>query len=290
MAFEADLSRRPAVLLVPHAVAKPWGRIDLGPWGLGLDIDDVPIGEIHHHPPVDAADPELLVKTLFTGERLSVQVHPGDDAARARGHRRGKDEAWIVLAADPGAVIGLGLKTADDTDALRAAALDGSIVDKVEWHPCAAGEVFFTPAGTVHAIGAGVTLFEVQQNSDPTYRLFDYGRGRPLQLDDALAVVDPTSRRQALAPVSPGNGRELLVEGPNFCIERLRCTGSGVVRPAGDGPAWIAIIDGDGTIDGQAFVAGQVWFAINASAIDGMAEIVVAYSGAAAAPDLWMPS
>ncbi len=168
--------------LQPQAHAKAWGRRGVSPWGLGLTGAALTIGEIHHAQP-GHDDPELLVKTLFTGERLSIQVHPDCVAAARLGLKRGKDEAWVVLAAEPGAVIGLGLAEAMDADTLRAAAIDGSIVERLLWHACAPGDVFFTPAGTIHAIGAGVTLFEVQQNNDITWRLYDYGRNRGLHLD-----------------------------------------------------------------------------------------------------------
>lgn len=265
--------------LRPQPVAAPWGRRRLGPWGLGLDRGDVTIGEVHH---LGDDDAPLLVKTLFTGERLSVQVHPDDAAAARVGLARGKDEAWVVLAAEPGATIGLGLQAPCDADTLRAAALDGSIVDRMCWHDCAAGDVFFAPAGTIHAIGAGVTLFEVQQNCAVTYRLFDYGRGRPLHLDEGLAVArampwSPTPQRRLAA-------REVLAEGPAFVMERV--CGAGVVTPDA-GPVWVAAIGAGATVDGAAMAAGEVWLIEAPAAVTGDAELVLAYSGAAAVPGLW---
>lgn len=270
--------------LQPVALAKPWGRCGpgdpaLATWGLGLCRDE-PIGEIHHSQP---GDPELLVKTLFTAERLSVQVHPDDAAARAAGWARGKDEAWVVLAADPGATIGIGPVRAADTAELRAGALDGGIVELLHWHPCAVGDVFFTPAGTIHAIGAGVTLFEIQQNLDVTYRLFDYGRGRELHLDAGLAVACPLPwQRQPVRP-SPGPGRELLVEGPSFLLERV--LGAGVLRPAA--AVWIAVVSGGGRIGGMDFAAGDVLHADAETLVEGDGELLLAYAGGQAQHDLW---
>ncbi|MFZ4688261.1 MAG: class I mannose-6-phosphate isomerase [Polymorphobacter sp.] len=275
-----------ARLLVPQALAKPWGRRALGPWGLNFDLPDTTIGEIHH---VDTADddPELLVKTLFTGERLSVQVHPDAATARTLGARRGKDEAWVVLAAEPGAVIGLGLHAVTDAAALRGAALDGSIADMLVWHPCAAGDVFFTPAGTIHAIGAGVTLFEVQQNLDLTWRLFDYGRGRELHLDAALSVATLGPWQPSVTRPAPGEGRTLRVEGPSFCLEQAAISGKGQLAPAPRRPLWMAVVSGGGKIDGVDFTAGEVWRIDGAVTVIGQAAVVFAYPGDTAPSNLW---
>jgi mannose-6-phosphate isomerase len=288
MAATADTGVAGAFRLQPQAHAKPWGCTALGPWGLGLDdrADDA-IGEIHHV--ADGIDdPELLIKTLFTSERLSVQVHPDAIAARARGHRRGKDEAWVVLAAEPGASIGIGLTATSDAERLRAAALDGSIAEMLAWHDCAPGDVFFTPSGTIHAIGGGVTLFEVQQNLDVTYRLFDYGRGRELHLEDGLAVAHAGPWRRGGALPSPGPGRELLVEGPGFVLERLRLDGRGTLRAPVGQPLWLAVVEGAGEIDGAAFAAGEVWTTMRTAELAGAGELLLAYPGAAAA-DVWEP-
>lgn len=280
--------------MAPEPVAKPWGRYRLGPWGLGVGpaeqdqaVAGGAIGEIHHHLP-GAADLPLLIKTLFTSERLSVQVHPDAAMARAAGENCGKDEAWVVLAAEPGATIGLGLRAPVDAATLRAAAIDGSIVDMLHWHACAAGDVFFAPAGTIHAIGAGVTLFEFQQNLDVTYRLFDYGRGRPLHLEQGLAVAfaEPVPRRSVLR--SPGKGRELLVEGPAFVLERVRVTGAGRLCSVDHEALWVAVASGDGRFGGAGFAIGEVWHLAGETPVAGTAELLVAYPGGAAAMDLWL--
>jgi mannose-6-phosphate isomerase len=106
--------------------------------------DQEPVGEIwFSHPRF--MDAELMVKYLFTSERLSIQVHPGNEAARRGGHPRGKDEAWLILSADPGAQIGIGTTHPVTGDVLRAAALDGSIESLITWHPAKAGDVFYSP-------------------------------------------------------------------------------------------------------------------------------------------------
>ncbi|MGJ8537122.1 MAG: class I mannose-6-phosphate isomerase, partial [Parasphingopyxis sp.] len=177
-----------AVRLTTRTIEKVWGR-----HRLGLGFDDVPpggepVGEIWFETP-DGSAPELLVKYLFTSAKLSVQVHPDDEQARASGHARGKEECWLILDAEPEATIGIGLTETIDSTALRAAALDGSIEGLLDWKPVASGDFFYLTAGTIHAIGAGVTLLEVQQNIDLTYRLYDYGRPRALHLDDAVDVA-----------------------------------------------------------------------------------------------------
>ncbi len=280
-----------AMRLAPRIKPKPWGRTALGNWGLGLcgSAGGQAIGEIHHIDAVDP-DPALLIKTLFTAERLSVQVHPGDAVARAQGARRGKDEAWVVLAAEPGATIGLGLSAPSDSSTLRAAAIDGSIVDMLQWHPCAAGDVFFTPAGTIHAIGGGVTLFEIQQNSDLTYRLFDYGRGRPLHLDDGLAVADTRPWQPAALHLSPGPGRELLVAGPTFVLERITVAGDGMLRPPAGDMAWVAVAGGSGRMGDVPFAVGEVWSLNAPLPVSGGAELLVAHAGQGAIADLWQPA
>ena len=167
------------------AVEKPWGRTDLDPAFGASPIQRT--GEIwFQHPTLK--DLPLLVKYIFTSDKLSVQVHPSDQEARDRGFENGKSECWYILKADEGARLGLGLKSPVSQDDLRSAAIDGSIEQLMDWRPVEAGDFFYVPAGTIHAIGAGITLLEIQQNSDITYRLFDYGRPRELHLEDGIAV------------------------------------------------------------------------------------------------------
>jgi mannose-6-phosphate isomerase len=175
-------------LLARHFVEKPWGQSGL-PEAFGGR--DEKIGEIWF----DRAGEKLplLVKWLFTSEKLSVQVHPDDTAARARGVPAGKDECWIVVEAGDDARLGIGLTQDLTPSELREASLSGEIADLLDWKPVRAGDWFYIPPGTIHAIGAGVRLVEVQPNSDITYRLYDYGRPRELHLDDGIAVCNASS-------------------------------------------------------------------------------------------------
>ena len=174
----------------------------------------------------------LLVKILFPNEKLSVQVHPNDAEAQARGQERGKTECWYVLAAEPGAAVALGLKRGVTVEDLRAAAT--SMEELVERVPVAVGDMVFVDAGTVHAIGPGVTLLEVQQTCDITYRLYDYGRPRELHLEAGLAVTKERTRAGKVAP-RPMDGFTRLIEERYFVVDRFDIVGETVVTFAGTG-------------------------------------------------------
>lgn len=197
--------------LAKHLVEKPWGRDDV-PAAFG-DVKGRQIGEVWYEA-VDGAALPLLVKWLFTSEKLSIQVHPSDAQAEERGLASGKEECWFVVHAEPGAVLGIGTKRPIGADELRHAALSGEIEALMDWKPVCAGDYYYIPAGTVHAIGAGVTLVEVQQYADVTFRLFDYGRPRALHLDDGVGVAiacpygDVRSGHAAVG--------QQLVDGPYF--------------------------------------------------------------------------
>jgi mannose-6-phosphate isomerase len=118
---------------------------------------DFRVGEVHFRHSHEAELP-LLVKYIFTSERLSVQVHPNDEQARRRGLPHGKTECWYIVHAEPGAAVALGFKEEISSDQIRSAALDGTIEKLLDWVPAQAGDFFFVPAGTVHAIGPGLTL------------------------------------------------------------------------------------------------------------------------------------
>ncbi|VXD00550.1 class I mannose-6-phosphate isomerase [Sphingomonas sp. AX6] len=242
-------------LLEMHRVEKPWGRHDLWPGFENPPEDGDPIGEVWYKSPGDDT-PDLLVKYLFTSEKLSVQVHPDDDQARARGLPRGKDECWLVLAAEPDSTIAIGTRDILDAEQLRAAALDGSIEQLLDWKPVKAGDFIYAASRTVHAIGAGITLIEIQQNSETTYRLYDYGRPRELHLDDGVAVSDA---KPFVAPPAPGEvaeGRELLVEGPKFTVERWSGGERGVNLPDGV-TGWLVPVTGSGKFGDVVFEAGD---------------------------------
>ncbi len=220
----------PLQWLPRRVVEKPWGRDDVS-----TDFDDFDgrrIGEIWFSQPDGDAAP-LMVKFLFTSERLSIQVHPDEDAAKSAGLPRGKDECWLVLAADADAELGAGLAVDADRSVLRAAALDGSIVDLIDWRTAQTNDFVYNPAGTIHAIGAGLTIVEVQQNVDRTYRLYDYGRPRELHLDAGLAVARVSVAADPRDCHIDPNANAKLVSGPYFHVLHL----TGPVDPAAIGDA-----------------------------------------------------
>lgn len=169
---------------------KVWGSPDTEPWFVDPErrnSERRDIGEIWFHA---SGSVPLLVKLLFTNADLSVQVHPDDEYARRHHDSRGKTEMWHILRAETEAKIALGLRKTVSREQLREAARSGEIMEILNWIPARAGDTFFVPAGTIHAIGGGLVLCEVQQHSDVTYRLYDYGRPRELHLDHSLAVAN----------------------------------------------------------------------------------------------------
>ena len=227
-------------------VEKPWGRDSLpapfvAPAGQR-------IGEVWFEPPPSLS--QLLVKYIFTSEKLSVQVHPGGAG--------GKEECWLVIAAEPGARLGVGFRRAVSAAEMRAAALDGSIEDLLEWHEVASGDFFYIPAGTVHAIGAGVSLIEVQQNADITFRLYDYGRPRELHLDAGLAAARGEPHDAALRCHLPERGSVALVDGPLFRLDRIDGSPSAAtIARYGDGAVLVIPIQGGLSVNGAAIDPGD---------------------------------
>ncbi|MCW2365381.1 mannose-6-phosphate isomerase [Sphingobium sp. B7D2B] len=254
-----------AIRLATKYVEKPWGRTDLPaayPDGQGRQI-----GEVWFDGP-DGQHPPLLVKYIFTSERLSVQVHPNDAQGQARGLPGGKSECWLILDAEPGATLGMGTLRPLDDETLRAASLDGSIEHLMDWKPVKAGDFFYIPAGTVHAIGAGVTLVEVQQNVDVTYRLYDYGRPRELHLDDGVAVSRAEPYTRAPVNIAEVDADTLLRrdEAP-FTLALERWHAGSHSLDCANGPCWFVPLSGRGTIDGLAWAAGECWLVTDSATL-----------------------
>lgn len=244
-----------SALLATRMVERPWGRDQLpapfvAPAGQR-------IGEVWFDPPpaLDA----LLVKHIFTSQALSVQVHPSDEQAPPG--QRGKEECWLVTSAEPGARLGIGFVRRLDAEAMRAAARDGSIEQLLEWHPVSPGDFFYIPAGTVHAIGAGIGLIEVQQNSDITYRLYDYGRPRELHLDQGMAVARGEPYDRALHRAVSTEGALTLVEGPHFRLDLIEGAPDAQTVARYSEALLVIPLGQETTIDGSAIQPGQCGFA-----------------------------
>ena len=238
------------MILPRHFVEKPWGRTDLPP---AFGQAGKRIGEVWYDR--EGAPLPVLVKWLFTSEKLSIQVHPGDTYARAQGLPGGKEECWIVTHAEPDARLGIGTLEELSGEDLEGASLSGAIEGLMDWKTVSPGDWFFIPAGTVHAIGAGVTLVEVQQNVDVTYRLYDYGRPRELHLHDAIAVSRTTPYAGRCGTIDFGEASALVTKGPNFTIHACR----GPRAEAASSVARLLIpIKGQIACDGAAVTVGEV--------------------------------
>lgn len=227
------------VRLEPAFHEKIWGSTALEPW---FHSRGEKTGEAWF--PAE----EILVKFIFTTDRLSIQVHPP-----------GKTEMWHILRAEPSARIALGLRRSMTSDQLREAALSGAIEDELTWVPVRPGESYLLTPGTVHTIGGGIVLCEIQQNYPVTYRLYDYGRPRELQLDKAVAVARCEPHPGKAPPVALPDGGRRLVACDYFITDAFRYTEPATYRPDPDRYHLLIIIEGKGAIAGEPFTAGQLW-------------------------------
>ena len=246
-----------AAVLVVH---KPWGVGDLQPWS-SVDGSGDAVGELwFERADKDAPTPALLLKLLFTSEPLSIQVHPDDTYARAMGMPNGKSEAWYIISAQPDAQIGAGLKHQVTPQQLRASIQNGSIADLVHWRPVAKGDVIYIPAGTIHTIGAGIVLAEIQQRSDATFRLFDYGRQRELHEDNGVAVAHPWPLRTPDHPAPRTTNRTVLVASKHFVLERVELPPGSSWALLAEPETWILVLDGHAAIGLTAASIGRAIF------------------------------
>jgi mannose-6-phosphate isomerase len=241
-------------LMSPAFDPRPWGTLDLSPvyphhrfeekigesWLTG-DLTKVANGPLRGKSLAElstqygralvgdaAIDPHrfpLLCKFLFPHEKLSVQVHPDDEAARRVGQPCGKTECWYVAHAKPGAQIALGLKPGATREQLQSAIHQQRAEELLNWMNIYPGEMIYVAGGTVHTLGPGSIILETQQQSDTTYRLYDYGRGRELHLNEGLAVLKETTASGKVMRPAPSaingtrNRRSPLVASPYFVVE-----------------------------------------------------------------------
>ncbi len=260
-------------LLPPRHHEKIWGSMLLEPW---FPNSAGKTGEVWFVEP----DSPVLIKFLFTTENLSIQVHPGDEYAERYEGCRGKTEMWHILRAEPDAKIALGLHKPVTDDEMRSAVEDGSIMELLRWIPVKPGDTYFIPAGAIHAIGAGLALCEIQQHSDITYRLYDYGRPRELHVEQSLATMDVGFQAQAVPPEqSP------LVKCPYFTVDRVHFSGTTQLTGEPEHEQIAIILSGQGTLNGEKFHLGQVWKLPPASTVTvgGEGELIHVRHRAAAA-------
>jgi len=197
----------------------------------------------------------LLFKYLDARENLSVQVHPSEAYAADHPDAHLKSEAWYVVAADPGATIYRGVVEGTDPDRFRAAIDDGSVADLLSREPAEPGQCVYLPSGTVHALGAGVLVAEVQTASDTTFRVFDWGRtDRDLHVDQAMACIDftPVGEAEARVVGAPGvDGdwvRRALVACEHFELSEWSARAQSVHAFVSDEMAVLMVIRGSATI------------------------------------------
>jgi mannose-6-phosphate isomerase len=234
------------LLMVPDFDPRPWGTRDLSPiypnqrceekigeaWLTG-DACKVANGHLMGQPLSElsnkygselvgdaAANPHqfpLLLKFLFPHEKLSVQVHPDDVLAQAAGMPNGKTECWYVAHAKPGAQIGLGLRAGVTREQFEASIRENRAEEFLNWIDVRAGDMIYVAGGTVHTLGPGSVIIETQQQSDTTYRLYDYGRPRELHLKDGLAAI---KEKVPSGKVVRGNGSSLIAA-PYFAVDKF---------------------------------------------------------------------
>jgi mannose-6-phosphate isomerase len=243
------------------AVPKPWGTLDLRPWS-NARHEGVAIGEIWYERlgRAAAADSSLLLKLLFTNQPLSIQVHPDDTFAHSIGLPSGKTEAWYVLSAAPEAKVALGLNQRLTSHQLREAIDDGSISNLVVWQTVSPDDVIFVPAGTIHAIGAGLVIAEVQQRSDTTFRLFDHGRQRDLHIESSVAVADAGPAHFQVEPNQLTDERTLLVSSSHFVFERIELAPNSTWYLQVERETWLLLVSGDARAGSFDIAAGDAIF------------------------------
>ena len=204
----------------------------------------------------------LLIKFLDANDRLSLQVHPNDELAKqVAPQENGKTEAWVIVAAEPGSVLFSGLKQGVDRAAFENAIASDSLLDVLHTIEVAVGDCVFIPAGTVHAISEGILLAEIQQQSDITYRIHDWGRlgtdGKPREIHVEQSLLCTDFDRGPVGPVEPntiaasaGHQHELLVESDYFVIERQIASAPVDIETNGRFRT-VMVLDGDMTLQGQ---------------------------------------
>ncbi|WP_162601653.1 type I phosphomannose isomerase catalytic subunit [Occallatibacter savannae] len=232
----------------PQFVGRVWGWKDLRPWYDRI-AEQEPIGEVwltgdeckiatgSHRgktlgaifdeqprallgPDFASSGSPLLIKVIFAREKLSVQVHPDDRLAQRYGQPRGKTECWYALAAEPDARVAVGLKTGVTLDEVKSKIDAGTLEDSLNLLPVHKDDLIFVDAGTVHAIWPGSVLLETQQNSDITYRMYDYGRGRELHIERSIESTRLTTKAGKVEARALAD-RTVLVDSTYFCVERI---------------------------------------------------------------------
>ena len=273
------------LLMQPLFDPRPWGRFDLSPiysrkfeekigesWlsGDNCVVQNGPLAgrslselasqfmrALVGDAPRDDARFPLLLKFLFPAEKLSVQVHPDDAAACEIGEPCGKTECWYVTHAQPGAEIGLGLKRGVSRSEFENAIRKNRAEELLNWIQIHPGDMIYVAGGTVHTLGPGSIIVETQQQSDTTFRLYDYGRPRELHLKDGLRVIREDARSGRVKPQPPtyteknGTRMQPLVRSAHFAVEKFEFSGEHAFTPlkGKSSVRILTVIDGAATLD-----------------------------------------
>lgn len=235
------------------------------------------------------ADFPVLIKLIDAEADLSVQVHPDDEYAHAHGADSGKTEMWYVVDADEGASLLCGFNREITKEELIAAADDGSIMDLLCRIPVSSGDVFFIPSKTVHAIGKGILIAEIQQNSNTTYRVYDYkrlgadGKPRPLHIEDAANVADlcPAKKSESFTAERIGGITRLpLARHEFFKVDRLTLAGEGEITLS-DSFMHLLVLSGELTLTkgGESLTAKKgesvfVPYSLSGFTLNGEADVI----------------
>jgi len=250
------MSKLYPLLMKPYFDPRPWGARDLAPiYDKHVHPGEQPIGEawltwdkckIANGPLAgillgDACNRfgtdlvgaacetnrfPLLIKFLFPREKLSVQVHPDDETAQKQGEPCGKTECWYVVEAEPGAQVGLGLKPGSSRAEFEKSIRENRAEELLNWVDLQRGDLVYVDAGTVHTLGPGSIILETQQNSDTTYRLYDYGRPRELHLEQGLEAMKERTAAGKTAPIRLAGNQEQLISVSHFQVHRFRLSRS----------------------------------------------------------------
>jgi mannose-6-phosphate isomerase len=202
----------------------------------------------------------LLTKFLFPCDKLSVQVHPDDAAAKRLGEPCGKTECWYIVHAKPGSQIALGLHPGTTREQFADAIRQNRAEELLNWIEVFAGDMIYVDAGTVHTLGPGPVIVETQQNSDTTFRLYDYGRPRELHVEQGLACLKENTAAGKVPRQRLEAGCECLIAAANFIVDRVVLEREETIPgQTGDSPQVLVAIAGCGVVETPA--AGPLTFA-----------------------------
>lgn len=231
----------------------------------------------------------VLIKIIDAKDNLSIQVHPNNDYAQRVENEYGKTEVWYVLDAEEGAQLIYGFKNKISKEDFRKAIESGTLPEVLNSVDVKKGDLFFIEAGTVHAIGKGTLIAEIQQNSNSTYRVYDYGRvgkdGKPreLHIDKAVDVTVTEPPKYGTKPFGKaekinGGEKQLLTECDLFTVYRYECTSKITLNAGADSFNHLLITSGRGKINGRVMSKGDSFFvpaSFGSYCIEGNAEIIL---------------